>query len=129
MPSSLTGKAMTYLNNQWPRLIRYLDDGRYPLDNNPAEQAVRPFAIGRKNWLFSQPPAGAHASAVLYSMIETTKANNLEPQTYLKHVLLKLPNMTLFEEIEKLLPWRLSENRRTDCKPPRLALFSSDFRV
>ncbi len=71
---------MTYLSNQWPRLVRYLEDGRYPIDNNLAEQTVRPFAVGRKNWLFSQTTAGAQASAVIYSLVETAKANGLEPQ-------------------------------------------------
>ncbi len=108
LPSSLTGKAMHYLNNQWPRLIRYLEDGRYPIDNNVAEQAVRPFAIGRKNWLFSQTTAGAHASAVIYSIIETAKANELEPQAYLKQLFTELPNINSFEEIEKRLPWNVS---------------------
>ncbi|MFT5421282.1 MAG: transposase [Candidatus Endobugula sp.] len=78
-PKTTLGKAMQYLCNQWPRLVAYLDDGRRPIDNNRAENSIRPFVIGRKNWLFSNSQAGAHASANLYSLIETAKANSLNP--------------------------------------------------
>ncbi|NLI75629.1 MAG: IS66 family transposase, partial [Candidatus Riflebacteria bacterium] len=83
-PKSLLGKAITYSLNQWPRLTVYLQDGCLRPDNNLAENAVRPFAIGRKNWLFSGSPHGATCSATLYSLIETAKANNLEPYAYLR---------------------------------------------
>jgi len=91
-PKTALGKALYYLNQQWPRLIAYLDEGCYPIDNNPAENAIRPFVVGRKNWLFSASVAGAKASANLYSLIETAKANGLEPYAYLKHVFTQLPN-------------------------------------
>ena len=81
---SALGKALHYLNGQWVYLARYLDDGDYPIDNNTAENAIRPFVIGRKNWLFSDTVAGAKASANLYSLIETVKAHNIEPYDYLK---------------------------------------------
>ncbi len=103
-PQSLTGKALNYLNNQWPKLIRYLDDGRIPMDNNPAENAIRPFVMGRKNWLFSNSQAGAKSSAAIYSVIQTAKANGLEPFAYLKHVLTELPKAETVEQIEALLP-------------------------
>ena len=74
-PQTATGKALNYLNNQWPKLIRYVEDGRLPIDNNAAERAIRPFVIGRNNWLFSNSVAGAEASARLYSLILTAKAN------------------------------------------------------
>jgi transposase len=80
-----------YLDHQWPHLVRYLEDGRWPIDNNPAENAIRPFVIGRKNWLFSATPKGADASANLYSLIETAKANGLEPSVYLATVFTELP--------------------------------------
>jgi hypothetical protein len=64
-PKSILGRAMHYLHHQWPHLIRYLEDGNYPIDNNPAENAIRPFVIGRKNWLFSATPRGAEASATI----------------------------------------------------------------
>ena len=77
-PKSTLGEALVYLHNQWPQLIAYLDDGNIPIDNNRAENAIRPFVIGRKNWLFSSSQAGARASANLYSLIETAKANQFK---------------------------------------------------
>lgn len=103
-PKSTLGKAMHYLDHQWPRLVRYLEDGCYPIDNNPVENAIRPFAIGRKNWLFSASVKGAKASANLYSLIETAKANGLEPYAYLKRVFTELPNATSFDDVDRLLP-------------------------
>jgi transposase len=104
-PNSTLGKALYYLHHQWPRLIVYLEDGAYPIDNNLAENAIRPFAIGRKNWLFSTSEAGARASANLYSMVETTKANGVNPYAYLEYIFKELPNATTVESIEALLPW------------------------
>ena len=80
-------------------------DGDYPIDNNAAENAIRPFVIGRKNWLFSASQKGAVASANLYSLIETAKANGLEPYAYLKKIFTELPNAKTLEQIENLLPW------------------------
>lgn len=108
-PKSLLGKALHYLNHQWPRLIAYLEDGQYPIDNNRVENAIRPFAIGRKNWLFSASVNGAKASANLYSLIETAKANNLEPYAYLKRVFTELPNAQSYDDVEKLLPSRVKD--------------------
>lgn len=104
-PKSLLGKAMHYLKHQWPHLVRYLEDGHYPIDNNPAENAIRPFVSGRKNWLFSASQRGADASANLYSLIETAKANGLEPHAYLTRIFTGLPNAQTVAEIEALLPW------------------------
>ena len=106
-PKTALGKALHYLHNQWPRLIAYLNDGAYPIDNNLAENQIRPFAVGRKNWLFANSQAGAKASANLYSLIQTAKANGLNPYDYLKVVFKKLPNANVVEDIEKLLPWNL----------------------
>jgi transposase len=106
-PSSVLGKALNYLVEQWRRLIGYLEDGHYPIDNNAAENAIRPFAVGRRNWLFAKSQAGAKASANLYSLIETAKANGLNPYTYLKHVFTVLPNAQALEDVEALLPWRV----------------------
>jgi len=108
-PKSLLGKALQYLDNQWPRLIAYLEDGQYPIDNNRVENAIRPFAIGRKNWLFSASVNGAKASANLYSLIETAKANDLEPYAYLKRVFTELPNAQSYDDVEKLLPSRVKD--------------------
>jgi transposase len=106
-PQALLGKALAYLHHQWPHLIRYLEDGRYPIDNNAAENAIRPFVVGRKNWLFSASPSGATASANLYSLIETAKANGIEPYVYLRRVFTDLPNAQSVEQIETLLPWNV----------------------
>ena len=103
-PKTTLGKALHYLDHQWPRLIRYLEDGRYPIDNNPVENAIRPFAVGRKNWLFSASIPGAKASANLYSLLETAKANGLEPYAYLKRVFADLPNASSFDDVDLLLP-------------------------
>jgi transposase len=104
-PGSLTGKAMNYLASEWPRLIRVLDDGRLELDNNLCENAIRPFVMGRKAWLFSDTPAGAEASAKIYSLIETAKANGIEPYSYLKRVFTELPRAKTLADFEALLPW------------------------
>jgi len=106
-PKSLTGKAMAYLDKQWPKLVRYLDDGRIPLDTNRVENAIRPFVIGRKNWLFADTVRGAEASANIYSLIETAKANALEPFAYLQHVIAELPKAEALEQVEALLPHAL----------------------
>ncbi|WP_290581016.1 IS66 family transposase [Ketobacter sp.] len=105
-PKMELGKAMAYLHEQWPRLIGYLENGAYPIDNNPVENAIRPFTVGRKNWLFANSQAGAHASANLYSLIETAKANGLNPYEYLRLVFARLPNAEQVEDIEYLLPWQ-----------------------
>jgi transposase len=110
-PKSLTGKALGYLDKQWPRLIRVLDDGRIEIDNNLCENAIRPFVLGRKAWLFADTPAGAEASARLYSLIETAKANGLEPYAYLARVFADLPAAIAAQDdeaIEKLLPWNVA---------------------
>jgi len=104
-PSGLMGKALGYLNNQWPNLIGYTKDGNYPVDNNAAENAIRPFVIGRKNWLFANSTQGAKASANLYSIIETAKAHDLNPEEYLTNIYRQLPNAETIEDFEKLLPW------------------------
>jgi len=109
-PKTTLGNALHYLDNQWPRLIAYLQDGRYPIDNNPVENAIRPFAIGRKNWLFSASVQGAKASANLYSLIETAKANGLEPYAYLKKLLTDLPNAQSYEDVDRLLSWNTSSS-------------------
>ncbi|MGN7614562.1 IS66 family transposase, partial [Magnetococcales bacterium HHB-1] len=105
LPSSATGKALNYLHEQWDYLIRYLDDGRLEIDNNAVERAIRPFTIGRKNWLFSNSTGGAKASANLYSLIETARNNGLEPYAYLKHLFTALPLAESVDDYDALLPW------------------------
>lgn len=106
-PTSAIGKALSYLKNQWPRLIGYLGEGQYPIDNNAAERAIRPFTIGRKNWMFAKSQAGAVASANLYSLIETAKANGVNPYDYLRYVFAELPNVSSEESLDTLLPWNV----------------------
>lgn len=96
-------EAANYLANQWHKLIRYVDEGRLSIDNNRAERAVKPFVIGRKNWLFSQTANGAHASATLYSIVETAKINGLIPFNYICACLDELCQPE--PDIDSLLPW------------------------
>lgn len=110
-PKSLLGRALSYALAQWPRLGGYLQDGRLRPDNNLAENAIRPFAIGRKNWLFSGHPRGADASAALYSLIETAKANGLEPYAYLRFLFANLPMANTTERIKALLPQNIDKTR------------------
>lgn len=104
LPKSLLGKAIYYTLRLWPQLTVYLKNGYVPIDNNAAENAIRPFVIGRKNWLFSGSPRGAKASAILYSLIETAKANKLEPGAYLKHLFENLPKARSENALISLLP-------------------------
>lgn len=106
IPKSLLGKAVNYCLNQWQRLENYIKDGHSYIDNNVVENAIRPFVIGRKNWLFSGTPEGARASALLYSLIESAKANELEPYLYLRYIFEKIPT-TPSAEIGNLLPTKL----------------------
>ena len=108
-PTSLTGKALAYLHKQWPTLTVYCEDGRLEIDNNSVERAIRPFVIGRNNWLFSDTVNGANASANLYSLIETARLNGLEPYAYLCRVFEELPKAQVLTDIERLLPWHAGE--------------------
>ena len=92
---------------QWPKLVRYVDDGRYPIDNNACENAIRPFVVGRRNWLFADTVAGANASANLYSLLQTCLANGIDGYRYLRALLIELPKAKTAEDYEALLPWRL----------------------
>ena len=105
VPKSALGNAIGYCQNQWHKLIRYLEYGHVNIDNNRAERAIKPFVIGRKNWLFANTANGAKASAILYSMIETAKANGLTPFDYIAHCLEQLSHENV--DIEKLLPWHV----------------------
>ena len=104
---SLTYKAIYYTLNQWPKLTRYCEDGRLQISNAGAENAIRPFAVGRRRWLFSDTPKGAHASAVHYSLVETCKANGLNPEEYYRVVLARLPYADTVDKLELLLPWNI----------------------
>ena len=103
-PRSPLCKAMNYAHKQWPKLIVYVENGRLRIDSNLTENAIRPLVIGRKNWLFCDTVAGANASANLYSLIETAKANGIEAYAYLQTVFTALPQAISVDEIEALLP-------------------------
>ncbi len=108
LPESKLGKAITYALNQWPYLSRYLDSGLVEIDNNAAERSIKPFVIGRKNWTFADSVKGANASAVLYSLVETAKANGLEPYAWFRYVLTQLPQLEKGARVEHLLPINLT---------------------
>ncbi len=107
LPKSPLGKAINYTCNQWHKLIRYCHDGRLEIDNNQDERAIRPLAIGRRNWLFADTPKGAHTNARFYSLIETCKLHGHEPYAYLKYIFKELPSAGTVEHYEALLPWNL----------------------
>jgi len=107
VPQSLTGKALAYLNGQWPKLVRVFEHGEVPIDTNLVENAIRPFAIGRKNWMFADTVHGAEASANLYSLVETAKANDLEPWAYLERVFEEIPRAETLQDFDALLPHRI----------------------
>jgi transposase len=108
LPKSATGKAIAYCLNQWDKLTGFLKDGRLEIDNNRSERAIKPFVIGRKNWLFANTARGARASATIYSVMETAKENGLNPFQYLQYLFEQLPqlvNPSDPEALDGLLPW------------------------
>lgn len=110
LPKSKLGEAVKYCLNQWDKLINFMLDGHIAVDNNLAERAIKPFVIGRKNYLFSRSPKGAQASAMSYSIIETAKANKLNPFFYLTYLFKQLPNIDIEDDkaLDALLPWAKS---------------------
>ncbi len=106
-PNTALGKAVNYCLNQWEKLTVFLLDGRLEIDNNRAERSIKPFVIGRKNWLFANTPRGANASATIYSIVESAKENGLSPYAYLTYLFEKLPNIDVKDPqaIDLLLPW------------------------
>ena len=116
-PKSAMGRAIHYLLEQWPYLTRYLEDGRLELSNNRAERSIKPFVMGRKNWLFANTPGGAQASAVIYSLIETAKENGLDPYRYLLWILQNAPGLSETDEAwaEQFTP----ANAPQECKIPQ----------
>ncbi|MCH8553508.1 MAG: IS66 family transposase [Natronospirillum sp.] len=110
-PKTKLGIAINYALSRWGGLMEYTRNGHLPIDNNGAENAIRPFVVGRKNWLFSDTVNGAKASATWYSIMETAKANGLEPYHYLKQVFEQLPLAKTDEDIDALLPWSITVTR------------------
>jgi transposase len=112
VPGSLLGNALQYLSGQWPKLVRYVENGAWPICNNLCENAIRPFVIGRKGWLFADTVAGAHASANLYSLVETCKANRVDPYRYLVWLFKALPLASTADDYAALLPWNMPVDER-----------------
>ncbi len=116
LPKSTFGQAVVYCLNQWSALNTFLLDGRLEIDNNRAERSIKPFVIGRKNSLFSNTPRGARGSAIIYSIIETAKQNNLKPYDYLMHLFKMLPNLDISDQasVDSLMPW--SDTLPGECR-------------
>jgi transposase/uncharacterized coiled-coil protein SlyX len=109
-PKSPLGQAVSYTLNQWPKLINYLKDGRLENNNNRTERAIKPFAIGRKGWLFADSVAGAEASATIFSLVETCKYHGIEAYDWFRYVLKQMPLCKTEDEIEALLPFNIDKN-------------------
>jgi len=109
-PSTKLGKAVSYTLGQWEKLVRYPEQWYLTPDTNLVENAIRPFVVGRKNWLLSGSPRGAHASATLYTLIETARANGLEPYRYLAYIFSKVPTACTDEDFARLTPKYLDQN-------------------
>jgi len=110
-PGERLGKAVAYTLDNWDKLIRYVEDPVLEPSNNRAENAIRPFVVGRKNWLFAGTPAGAEASAVHYSLIESAKLSKLNPYEYLMYVFARLPNTGTKDDRLELMPWNLTADK------------------
>ncbi len=106
-PNNAFGKALGYAHRQWPKLVRHLDHPEIPVDNNYTEQQIKHFATGRKAWLFSYDADSAQASANLFSLVATCRANDVEPYAYLNFLFEHLPSATTVEHVEALLPWNV----------------------
>jgi len=107
LPKSLLGQALHYLSSQWSKLKRYVEDGRYSIDNNAQENAIRPFCVGRRNWLFADTVAGATASANLYSLLQTCQVNGIDGYRYLRALFIALPMAKTVDDYASMLPWRI----------------------
>jgi len=121
-PNSALGKALGYTARQWPKLIRHLQHAEIPVDNNYVERQIKHYATGRKSWLFSYDAVGAQASANLYSLVMTARANEVEPYAYLNSLFEYLPAASSVEQIEALLPWnvtakQLAEHQKQQDRP------------
>lgn len=106
-PDGSLGKAIAYALDNWPELIRYVEDGRWAIDNNIAEREIKAVVIGRKNWLFADSVDGAHTNAIMYSLVQTAKANGIDPFEYLRYVFETMPTLKTAAEVHLLLPWNM----------------------
>nr|MBA2650468.1 IS66 family transposase [Legionella sp.] len=116
LPKSPLGKAVFYTLSHWPSLCRYLEDGRLEIDNNRSERSIKPFVIGRKNWLFHGNDVGARAGSVLFSLIETCKQHQVDAFAWLKYTLSNIHNTHTIEQLEMLLPFNVSPVELEDMR-------------
>jgi hypothetical protein len=116
-PKSALGKAIGYCFNQWNKLNRFIEHPDVPPDNNRVENAIRPFAVGRRSWLFMDTQTGARASANLYSLVGTCRANGVEPHAYFDYLYTHLPEATTIEQLEALLPWNVKALLKRSLTP------------
>jgi transposase len=114
-PKSTIGKAIAYTLNLWDRLIIYVDHGEIEMDTNLVENVIRPFALGRRNWLFKGSESGGRASSIAYSILLTCKANNIEPYAYLKYILYKIPKINSIDELRQLLPYNIQKDKLSNA--------------
>ena len=124
-PHSALGKALGYATRQWPKLVRHLDHPEIPVDNNYSEQQIKHFATARRAWLFSYDAGTAQASANLFSLVMTCRANDVEPYAYLNYLFEHLPGATTVEHVEALLPWNLKsmlDEQRKELNRPQSAV-------
>ena len=113
LPRSAMGRAIDYTLTMWPMLTVYLEDGRVEIDNNPVENAIRPTAIGKKNWLFIGEAEAGQRSAILFTIIEACRSRSIDPQSYLRDVLTRLPTLTN-RQIKDVTPEGWAKTRRID---------------
>ncbi len=104
--------AIRYALSRWTALTRYVDDGTIAIDNNPVERAIRPVALGRKNWLFAGSDAGGERAAAIYSLIQTAKLNGIDPEAYLRHVIGCIADHPV-NRVAELLPWNIEASANT----------------
>jgi len=114
-PKGKLGKAIKYIIDRWEPLNHYLLDGCLHIDNNPIENDIRLFALGKKNWLFKGSPRGAKAGAIFFSLIKTAQANQLEPYAYFRYMLERLVHCKTQQDYAALLPWNLTP-LQINCK-------------
>jgi transposase len=118
LPEDYLGKAIAYTLKFWPRLTRYVEDGIIPIDNNGVENALRPECLGKKNWLFAFTPSGAEASAFHYSVIETAKANGLDPYWYMRYLFEQLIHAKSEDDFRALMPQYIDKSKIREYRMP-----------
>ena len=106
-PTSILGKAINYPLKQWPKLVVYLENGQIRIDNNDCERAIKPFVIGRKNWLFNNTEKGAKASSIIFSIIETCKANEINSYNYLRYLFANIHKAKTKQDLRSILPYNI----------------------